>query len=154
MYQKIIKLLQDVAANYEEFSHEPILDYETARKVGKKYNWKGIESKSLMLKDKTGRAYVFLTVEGKRFDAKAGKDLTGQKLSVYSRQDLIEKFDCIPGCVAPFGYDQEVSLIVDQEIFQYEDFIFSPGIPEKTIITNVQDIDKILKRVDNKIYFY
>lgn len=154
MYKDVINLLEKVNVEYNKYHHEPVLDYETAKKVKDEFNLVGVESKSLFLKSKSDKYYIFITEENKRMNSKEVKKLIGEKVSIASGKELTEITGCIPGCASPFGYDKGISIIVDKDIFNYERFVFSPGVPEITIEINTEDIKKILEASDNDIIYY
>ncbi|RKD29495.1 YbaK/EbsC family protein [Thermohalobacter berrensis] len=154
MYKHILNLLDKGDIEYKSFKHEPVLDYKKAKKVRERFNFEGVESKSLFIKSKSGKYYVFVTVKGTRLDSKKMKKLLGEKVSIASGKELTEKTDCIPGCAAPFGYSKEITLIIDKNIFSYDKFVFSPAKPEITIEIRTKDIKKILDVSENKIIYY
>ncbi|OUB38474.1 hypothetical protein BK740_26825 [Bacillus thuringiensis serovar argentinensis] len=82
------------------------------------------------------------------------KELIGKRVSICSSEELVEKTSCVPGCVAPFGYQDEVTLIIDKKIYNYNKFLLSPGVPELTIEIHTEDINKILNIVKNNILIY
>ncbi|MDI6721865.1 MAG: YbaK/EbsC family protein, partial [Candidatus Aenigmarchaeota archaeon] len=62
-----------------------------------------------------------------------------------------EKTGCEPYCAIPFGYNKEVIIVVDDDIFKHDKFIYSPGPPEKTIEIDTKDVSKILDSVENQV---
>lgn len=154
MYNQVIQLLEKADIPYSQYEHEPILNYDTDRKIRERFNLEGVPSKSLFLKDKSGNNYVLVTIEGEKLDSKLMKELTGKRISICSAEELIEKTSCVPGCVAPFGYQEEITLVIDRKIYNYNKFLLSPGVPELTIEIHTKDIDKILDIVKNSILFY
>lgn len=81
------------------------------------------------------------------------KNLVGKKVSICSGEEMQTVVHCVPGCVAPFGYEDDISLIIDQRVFQEEKLIFSPGIPKMTLIIKGSDFKTILEHVENRIYY-
>jgi len=154
LYRQNIDLLQSAGIEYREFEHEPVLSYEKAAQIRQRNNLSGVESKSLFLKLKDDRYCMFISVEGKRFDSKRLRALLGGKSKVCSDQELNEVTGCAPKCACPFGHSAEVTLIIDNEIFQHERFIYSPGPPEKTIEIKTEDIQEILNCSPNKVFYY
>ncbi|WP_459501693.1 YbaK/EbsC family protein [Bacillus sp. C1] len=154
MYEEIISLLHKTNASYEKFEHEPVLDYETDRIVRERLGLQGTPSKSLFLKSKSGAYYVFFTLEGTRLERNEMKELTGERLSICSPNELREKTGCIPGCVAPFGYSQDVTIIVDHSIYVYEKILITPGVPEFTIELSTAELKKILSTCHNTVLEY
>ncbi|MBR5315329.1 MAG: YbaK/EbsC family protein [Firmicutes bacterium] len=153
MEQKAIDLLKNCEISYDIYHHEPVLDYEKAAEIRERFGFTGTESKSLFLKGKSGNYYVFVTKEGEKLDAKAVKNLVEEKVSICCGEEMTATIHCTPGCVAPFGYEAEISLVVDKSIFTEENLIFSPGVPETTMVIKGQDFKVLLEKVENKIYY-
>ncbi|WP_410985253.1 YbaK/EbsC family protein [Bacillus cereus] len=154
MYEEVISLLHKTNASYEKFEHEPVLDYETDRVVRERLGLQGAPSKSLFLKSKSGSYYVFFTLEGTRLERNVMKELTGERLSICSPDELREQTGCIPGCVAPFGYSQDVTIIVDHSIYVYDKILITPGVPEFTIELSTEELKKILSTCQNTVLEY
>ncbi|MGG2094739.1 YbaK/EbsC family protein [Bacillus sp. S13(2024)] len=154
MYEEVISLLHETNVLYEKFEHEPVLDYETDRIVRERLGLEGEPSKSLFMKTKSGTYYVFFTLEGTRLDMKQMKELIGTRVSLCSSDELREKTGCLPGCVAPFGYTKDVTIIVDPSIYQYEKILISPGVPEVTISLSTAELHKLLSTCGNTVLEY
>ncbi|AIK36871.1 MULTISPECIES: YbaK/EbsC family protein [Bacillus] len=154
MYEEVISLLHKTNVSYEKFEHEPVLDYETDRVVRERLGLQGAPSKSLFLKSKSGSYYVFFTLEGTRLERNEMKEITGQRLSICSPDELREQTGCIPGCVAPFGYSQNVTIIVDSSVYAYDKILITPGVPEFTIELSTEELKKILSTCQNTVLEY
>ncbi|MDH2881650.1 YbaK/EbsC family protein [Bacillus cytotoxicus] len=154
MYEEVISLLHKTNASYEKFEHEPVLDYETDRVVRERLGLQGAPSKSLFLKSKSNSYYVFFTIEGTRLDQSKIKAITGQHLSLCSPDELREQTGCIPGCVAPFGYSADVTIIVDSSVYNYDKILISPGVPDFTIELSTEELKKILSTCQNPVLEY
>jgi len=154
MYEEVISLLHKTNVSYEKFEHEPVLDYETDRVVRERLGLQGAPSKSLFLKSKSGSYYVFFTLEGTRLERNEMKEITGQRLSICSPDELREQTGCIPGCVAPFGYSQNVTIIVDSSVYAYDKILITPGVPEFTIELSTEELKKILSICQNTVLEY
>ncbi|MEH6848850.1 MULTISPECIES: YbaK/EbsC family protein [Bacillus] len=154
MYEEVISLLHKTNVLYEKFEHEPILDYETDQLIRNRLGLDGEPSKSLFMKTKFGAYYVFFTLEGSRIDMKQMKDIIGTRVSLCSPDELREQTGCIPGCVAPFGYTQDVTIIVDSSVYQHEKILISPGVPEFTISLSTEELRKILSTCGNTVLEY
>ncbi|KFN03914.1 DNA-binding protein [Bacillus clarus] len=154
MYEEVISLLHKTNASYEKYEHEPVLDYETDRVVRERLGLQGTPSKSLFLKSKSGAYYVFFTLEGTRLDRGEMKTITGQRLSLCSPDELREETGCMPGCVAPFGYSQDITIIVDSAVYTYDKILITPGVPEFTIELSTEELKKILSTCQNTVLEY
>lgn len=113
MYNNIKNILKANNIKFEEYDHEPILSFEKAKEVRERLQYNGVESKSLFIKDKSGNYYIFVTTEGKKLDSKVVKNIVGGKVSICSGEELIQTTQCVPGCVSPFGYEENISLVID-----------------------------------------
>ncbi len=154
MYNKIKNILKENNIKYEEYDHEPILSFKTAKEVRDRLQYNGVESKSLFIKDKSGNYYIFVTTEGKKLDSKAIKNIVGERVSICSGEELTQITQCVPGCVSPFGYEENISLVIDQDIFNHDKIIFSPGVPEKTFIITSNEFKEVLNNINNTTYKY
>jgi len=151
---RVHALLDRAGVSYREVEHEPVYDYETAARVRERFGLEGVESKSLFLKTRDGRSVVFVTVQGKRLDAKAMKRLLGSPVSIGSDEELTAKTGCEPGCAVPFGLDPSIVLVIDEEIFRHASFIFSPGPPSRTMVIETSAIAAILAAGENEVVRY
>ena len=154
LYDRNIALLKSSDVAYREVEHEVVLNYETAAIVRQRFGLTGVESKSLLLRLKDGRYCMFVSVESKRADFKKIKDLLGSKSSFCSDEELIEQTECVPKCACPFGHEERIILIIDSAIFNYVKFLYSPGIPERTIEIATEDLEKIVARLPNQVVRY
>ena len=154
LYKQNIALLQSAGIEYREFDHEPVLSYEKAAQIRQRFNLSGVESKSLFLKLKDDRYCMFISVEGKRFDPNRLRALLGSKSKICSDQELNEVTGCVPKCACPFGHPAEIMQIIDNEIFDSDRFIYSPGPPEKTIEIKTEDIGQLVSTGPNKVFYY
>ncbi len=155
MQELIMSYVNQAKAKYEDYTHATILDYETSRIIGAELGWNATESKSILLKSKKDEQYyIFVTTEDVRVDNKKLKQMLGKKVSLCSRDEVIDKTGCLPGCVPPFGYSKDYSLIIDEEIFNHKQLIFSPAVSNRTIIIDVPDIKKVLNILPNDIMYF
>ncbi len=153
VYKNIIGLLKKHKVAYQEFDHKPILSYEDAECIKNQLGWEGIESKNVFMKGKDGKFYLFVTTQGNKVDFKELKDLIGVKCSIASPDDVKDIINCIPGCVAPFGFSGEIAIVLDQSIFEHTDYLFSPGVTTKTIQLNIQDLMPLFNDLPNPLTF-
>lgn len=155
MKETILNCLKKLDLDCKICEHEPVLDFETAKIVDERFHLTGVESKSLFIKTKSEKFYIYLTVQGEKLDSKFMKKLLGEKISVVGSDELTELTDCVPGCVAPFGFEEElgVHIIVDKKIFEYEKFIFSPAVPEMTVEAKTEDLTKMLNCFYDEILY-
>ncbi len=88
--------------------------------------------------NKKWKYFLFATIQEQRVDFKQMKQITGEKLSLASNDEVIDIIHCIPWYVAPFWFDETISTIIDSSIFNHELYLFSPWITTETIELNPQ----------------
>ncbi len=128
MHLETYELLDRLNLKYQPYEHEPVLDYETAAMVDEKYHIEGVESKSLLMKTKSGKYYLLITTSDQRMDRKYMKQLLGEKVSIAAPEELMELAGYEAGCAAPFCYPKEVGFLVDTYLFTLDKIIISAGI--------------------------
>lgn len=151
IYQNTIDLLNKYSISFKEYDHDPILSYEDAEREAKRFGWQGVESKNVFMKGSNGNYYLYVTTQGKNVDFKMLKNLLGAKLSIASSEDVENVIHCVPGCVAPFGFNENIIILIDVSIFNNHDYLFSPGVTTKTIQTNIKDLKVIFDNLPNKV---
>ncbi len=149
-YNKNIEILKKLRIQYKECDHKPVLDYNAAEKIREKFRLTGIESKNLFLKTKDGKFVIYITSYNKKADFDRLKTILDSRVSLATSEELKGKTGCVPGCAMPFGNDKEITIIFDNSVLKYEKFIYSPGIPTKSIEIDTRDILKILSSLENK----
>jgi Ala-tRNA(Pro) deacylase len=151
LYQNIIKLLNEHNIRFREYDHDPILSYNDAEKEKARFGWVGVESKNVFLKGNDKKYYLYVTIQGKRVDFSLLKSILGTKVSIASEEDVRNVISCTPGCVAPFGFSEDITIIIDPSIYEFSDYLFSPGVTTKTIQTNIQDLKNLFTHLPNKV---
>jgi len=151
IYNKIISLLEDSGAEYELFEHRAALTYADLEAVQKEAGFFGTEGKCMVIKVE-GRFIVYVTTFGNKINFDLIKEkLEVQKVRLASPEELKEYFGAEPGCAYPFGFDKNIDIFVDPEIYKVEWFLFSPIFPIKTIQIKGKDLKKIFEISGNNI---
>ncbi|NGO00075.1 YbaK/EbsC family protein [Grimontia sp. S25] len=150
--QKNISLMTQCGVSYQEWQHEPILDFATDEIVGTRLGWTATPTKSLFLKFKKGGHALLLTHRDARLDSKKIKALVGQRPSIASDEEMLESLGCVPGAVCPFGMPDHIPLIVDSVLFDFESLMYTPGPPEYTFAFAVRDLSALLGALPNPVY--
>ncbi len=151
--QKSVQLLDELNLPYTYIEHEPILDYETAKKVDEQFHLTGIESKNLFMKTKSGKYYVLVTIEGVRMNRKFMKELLQEKVSVATREELYMETGYEAGCAASFPYKKEIGYLVDNQIFHHDKIICSAGIPTASFEMPTQNLKVVYAHVENEVKY-
>lgn len=145
VYENCMRTLNDLHIAYKEFNHAPILNYEDAEREQKKFGWSGVESKNVFIKSTSGKFFIIATVMGEKVDFAKIKELIGEKCSIASAEEVIDIAKCVPGCVAPFGFSENIKIYVDPKVFTFHEYLFSPGVTTKTIQINIDDLKKVFE---------
>lgn len=151
VYDTITALLQKHGVAFKEFDHEPILSYEDAEREKAIHHWEGVESKNVFIESKSGKYFIFVTTFGEKVDFGMLKELLGEKCSIGARDDVEHITGCVPGCIAPFGFSEDITIIVDPKIFEHTNYLFSPGVVTKTFQLNIQDLKPVFADLPNKV---
>ncbi len=128
-------------------THEPILNYETAEKVDKELGLTGTETKTLFLKGKSGKYYLYVTLSDRRMDSKLLKDILGEKSKLVSGEDMIELTGMQPGCMTPFGLPEDLisGIVIDNDIYKEEKLICAFGSETMSMEIVSEDLKSIFK---------
>lgn len=152
IYQFNISLLKHLGIEFRQWQHEPILDFATDVIVAEKLGWTGTHSKSLFLKVKGGGFALYLTDEDRRLDSKAIKALLGKRPSICSDDEMTSQLGCLPGAVCPFGIPEQIPIVVDKDLYQTDEILYTPANPELTIGFAAHSLPMILNKLSNPIY--
>lgn len=150
----LAKFLTEEELYFEHYRHPAIFTNEDAVIMKEKQGFTGTETKSLFLKSKQGNYFVYFTFTTKRTDFKALKQLVGQKVAIVSSEELLEETQQLPGAVSPLGYEPNVAIIVDHELYQQEKLVFAPGKPDETMVILGADLQTIFNRLGNPVFDY
>lgn len=147
------ELIRSLGLNPRVVTHEPILNYETAEKVDEELGLTGTETKTLFLKGKSGKYYLFITLASERMDAKIIKNLVGEKVSMVSGDEMIELTGMQPGCMTPFGLKNGLieSVVVDPKLDDEEKLILAFGSETMSVEMTPKDLETILSSVYDNI---
>lgn len=146
--------LKEAGIYYELYRHRKIFSNEDALIVKAEQGFSGTETKSLFLKSKKQCYFVFLTFTTKQTDFKKIHHITEQRLKIVTPKEMEQLTGQKPGAVSPFGYDQSVSIIIDEEMFDQEKLVFAPGRPDQTMVILGKDLPVIINLFKNKCYIY
>lgn len=154
MLVNLERFLKKHSIYFELYEHDPIYTNEDAVKMKEEKEFTGTETKALFLKGKSGRYYSFITFTTKNTDFKRLKQVVGEKVSIM-RPDEMEKLTGQKvGAVTPLGYEKNVSMIVDEELFEQEKLVFAPARPDRTMVILAKDLKKIIGLLENKLFIY
>lgn len=155
--QDIYQTLNDLGISYEKIEHPAVYTVEEAQKYDR-----GIDagkSKNIFLRNKKGNKHFLVVVESsKRIDLKElALFLNENKIGFASPERLMEYLGLTPGSVSPFGLindkNNSVSVVVDNELMNYQKLAFHPNINTATLVINTEDFKKFLEWTGNRVSF-
>ncbi|MDD1791846.1 YbaK/EbsC family protein [Enterovibrio sp. ZSDZ42] len=150
--QRNISLFEGCGVAYQQWQHEPILDFTTDEEVGKRLGWTATPTKSLFLKFKSGEHALLLTHKEARLDSKKIKAAVGKRSSIASDDEMIREIGCVPGAVCPFGIPTSIPLLIDEALFGFESLMYTPGPPNYTFAFSAKDLPVLLSALANPIH--
>jgi Ala-tRNA(Pro) deacylase len=148
---RIIGILDATNAEYKPYEHRPVLTYDDIEIVAKETGWTGTEMKNLVMK--AGDDFVvYVTMQGVRTDTKAMKKHLGvKKLRMATDAELEEYFGAEPGNAYPFGFGEDIRIMVDPDIYQQEWLLFSPCRPNATVQVRARDLENVFTSLPNQV---
>lgn len=151
IYIKNLALFRETGVGFQEWQHEPILDFETDTRIAEELGWSAAPTKSLFMKIKGGGNCLLLTHRDSRLNSKLVKQVLGKRVSVCSHEEMIATIGCAPGAVCPFGLPEHITLLVDPVLYQHDELMFTPGKPEVTFAFAAKQLDDLLAALPNKV---
>ncbi|MBE1276935.1 YbaK/EbsC family protein [Enterovibrio baiacu] len=151
IFQRNVSLMEACGVTYEQWQHEPILDFDTDLRVGEQLGWTATPTKSLFLRFKSGDFALLLTHKNARLDTKRVKALMGQRPSIASDDEMIAAIGCVPGAVCPFGLPEDIHVILDESLLSFESLMYTPGLPEFTFAFPAAHLTALLDALPNPI---
>jgi len=148
---RIIGILDAAGAEYKLYEHRPVLTYEDIELVAQETGWQGTEMKNLVMK--AGDDFVvYVTMQGVRSDTKAMKQHLGvKKVRMATNGELEEHFSAQPGNAYPFGFGEDIRIMVDPDVYAQEWLLFSPCRPSATVQVRGKDLEKVFASLPNEV---
>lgn len=151
MALKILELLDAHNVEYKLYEHRIAANYDDYDEIAKETGWEGTESKAAVMKAGEGFV-VYFTVQGSRVDTKAMKAFTGsKKLRMATGEELEEKFGATPGNAYPFGFDADVPIVVDPQVYDHEWLLLSPCRPDQTVQVRGSQLRPVFESLPNQV---
>lgn len=149
--QRMLVVMDDVGAHYKVYSHRPIRNYDDAELARQESGFSGTESKSLVLR--SGEVVlVYVTLAGRRVDFKAVRaHLGGPKPKILPDDELWARFAAAPGAAYPFGFNGDIRIYVDPDIYEEEWLLLSLVLPTETVQIRGDDLRKVFAKVANPV---
>jgi Ala-tRNA(Pro) deacylase len=145
-YERLVSLLDGAGATYRFIDHAP--EGHTELVSALRGHDPRFAAKCLVLMVKVGKKntrFVQAVVPGSyRLDINAVKQLfSATYVGFASTSDAERLSGCVAGTVLPFPPNEELSLIVDQALFDAPEMYFNAGRLDRSIVIRTEDYRRI-----------
>ncbi len=146
--QQLFEELDRLDISYDLHCHPPLGTVEESQQLRGEIS--GGHCKNLFLKDKKGKLWLVVCLEGARIDMKTLNRKIGSARLSFGRPELLyEVLGVTPGSVTPFALindgDACVNVILDEKMMAHEKLNFHPLTNEQTITTASTDLLVFIK---------
>lgn len=153
--QRIYDKLEELKINFLDFSHNPTFTCDEARNV--EIPWERVKSLILNNKNKT-KFFMMVLWDDKKLDVKNLQNiLEEKKLSFSSEENILKKVWVKIGHISPFALinndEKDIKIIFD-EILKNKNVGFHPLQNDKTIVLNMDDMEKFLTNLDFEYNYF
>lgn len=153
--QRIYDKLNELKINFKDFSHRPTFTCEEARDI--EIPWERVKSLILNNKNKTNFFMIVLS-DDKKLDVKILQNILKEKKLSFSKEEyILEKVWVKIGHISPFSLinnkTKDLEIIFD-EILKWKEVWFHPLRNDKTIVLNMDDMEKFLTNLDFKYNYF
>lgn len=150
MYNEIIKIMNKLNIDFDEFDHEESKSCLDSKKFREEAWFDWIGSKNIVFHAKWN-FYLVTTIWDKDLKArKFKKEFWTKDIRFANSGEIKEVINWAIWSIPPFGFlNNEIPLFVDKEIFDHKYFMFNPWIPTKTIRIKSIDLIKIYNELKN-----
>lgn len=155
IYDKILKILNDLNLHFDEIDHESSTSCEHSKELRAKAGLEWVWSKNIVFQAKWN-FYLVTTLWDKDIKARKFKHEFWTKDIRFASQDEITLLKLwVIWSISPFWFDNEnIPVYIDTEIFKHKYFMFNPWNPCKSIRLKTTDLRNIYKTLKNQIKFF
>lgn len=134
------------------YSHRPVTSYADAELAKIEAGFDGTEGKVVITGSDTGFA-AFLTLQHRRVNLRAlGRLLAGGRQRLATPDDLSQHFATVPGAAYPFGFADDIPLVVDPLVLDQEQLLYGMPEPTSTLQISGHDFRTLLDTLPNPVY--
>lgn len=150
MEQKLYQKLKDLEIEYQKIEHEA---FHTCEASGNFYaeNNMGVDCKNIFIRNKNGKKHYLVVLQSQsQIDIPILAEFLGEhrKMSFASDERLEKFLGLKPGSVTPFSLihenSEDVTVIIDQSIWEHEFIHFHPLRNTATLKISTQNFRKFL----------
>lgn len=153
--ERIYKKLEELNIKFEDFSHKPTFTCDEARDV--EIPWERVKSLILTNKNKT-KFFMLVLSDDKKLDVKnLQKILWENKLSFAKEEIILQKVWVKIWHISPFALinniEKDLKIIFDENL-KWKKVGFHPLRNDKTIVLNMNDMEKFLTNLDFEYNYF
>lgn len=155
VFQTIIDSLLACSITYELLEHEPVYTMEQAREVCGNLPEQGVKVLFVRLyKSKKDFSYCLIVWTGnKKVDFKQIANSLGvKKIKLASPEEVRLNLGVEIGALSPFGYGNNYPIIFDSALLKQSELFINPGVHNKTIKLNPQDLRVAVKQSASSLH--
>ncbi|MHA1536080.1 MAG: prolyl-tRNA synthetase associated domain-containing protein [Alphaproteobacteria bacterium] len=147
--EQLLSRLDSLGIETATHRHPPLFTVEDSKR--RRGNLPGGHCKSLFLKDKKGRLWLFVALEDREVDIKALRRILGAKgsLSFGKPELLLEVLGVTPGSVTPFALindgDKRITIVLDKAMLERDPLNYHPLTNEATTAIAGQDLLRFIE---------
>ena len=143
--EKILKIFEEGGINYKFYEHEPVYTSEQAAEV------RGVElktgCKSMILKTKEGKFILANIAADRRIDVKKLEKAVGARLSLATKEEVLQATNCESGSVPPFGRLFGLPTFLDDSVLENDFVNFNIGVLTKSVKISKEDLVRVMNPV-------
>lgn len=160
--KKTIEHLQKLEIAGEFYEHEEIITCHQSKVIYDKF---GIEEetyslcKNILLRDKKGKVFfLYITLDSKELDLNLLRESLGTtKLGFATSENLNDILGVPTGSISLFSMindnNNQVSLIIDQDIFKKEKLAFHPNYSGMTMFVTKEETNNFINSLNSNIIY-
>ena len=155
MYKNLIKILNDLEINFEEFNHEETTSCEHSLAI-RNYLWLSWNGSKNIVFHAKWNYYLVTTIWTKDIKARIFKKEFQTKDIRFATQEEITNLNLWTiWSIPPFWFENEnINIYVDKEILSSDFFMFNPFFKDKTIRLKTLDLLKVYQSLNNKVQIF
>lgn len=154
---EIIKYLDKHNIKYHKFEHPAVFTCDQSENL--KINVNGMHAKSLLTVGKKSKKLYMIVIPCKdRLDTKKIRKIINEELRFAFSEELMHSLSLSPGSVSPLALirdkDAKITILFDKKVISSEIVNFHPGINTQTLEIKINEFNKFLSTLKNKIIIF
>jgi Ala-tRNA(Pro) deacylase len=142
-YDHIVHVLSRGNARYRVMQHAPEGRCEAVSALRGNHLDRACKALVVRVKQAGQRRYLLLVLPADR-QADLSRVSTGD-VRLADRSDVERLTGCLPGCVPPFSFHDDLHMIVDPAMLSGEDLWFNAGCLDRSICLATEDFVRLMK---------